>query len=62
VSPRRIVIGTCLIALAAAGTSSAFADGVTKKHHNEVCLVLAQDDNGDVTKDFCVTWPGVDTQ
>lgn len=58
-SPRRVIIGTCLIALAAAGTSSAFADGgISKKHHNELCLVLAQDDSGDVTKDFCVTWPG----
>ena len=57
-SPRRAVIGSCLIAFVAAGTVPALADDVTKKPRNEICIVLAQDDNGDTTKDFCVNWPG----
>ena len=59
-SPRRVVIGVTLLAFVAGGAGgagSAFADGLTR-HHNELCVVLAQDDNGDVTKDFCITWPG----
>jgi hypothetical protein len=58
VSPRRIVIGSCLIAFVAAGAVPALAGDLTKRPRNEVCLVLAQDDDGDVTKDLCVTWPG----
>ena len=57
-SPRRVVIGTCLLALVAGGTGTALADDLTRHPRNELCIVLAQDDNGDVTKDFCVTWPG----
>jgi hypothetical protein len=58
VSPRRIVIGTCLVAFVAAGTGSALAGGIERHPRNELCVVLAQDDDGNVTKDFCVTWPG----
>ena len=57
-SARRVVIGLTLFAFAAGGAGTAFADGLTRHPHNELCVVLAQDDNGDVTKDFCVTWPG----
>jgi hypothetical protein len=58
VSPRRIVIAVSLLAFAAGSAGAAFADDLTKKPRNEICLVLAQDDNGDVTKDVCVNWPG----
>jgi hypothetical protein len=58
VSPRRLVIGTCLIAVVAGSAGTALAGDVTRHPRNEVCVVLAQDDNGDVTKDFCVNWPG----
>jgi hypothetical protein len=58
VSPRRIVIATCLLAFAAGGTGSALAGDLTKHPRNEICVVLAQNDDGSVTKDFCVNWPG----
>ena len=57
-SPRRVIIGTCLVGVAVAGTVPAMAAGIERHPRNELCVVLAQDDNGNVTKDFCVTWPG----
>lgn len=59
-SPRRLVIGFCLFAFAAGGTGTALAGDITRHPRNELCVVLAQDDNGNVTKDFCVNWPGPD--
>jgi hypothetical protein len=55
---RRLVLLTCLLGFIGASVGTSMAD-VTKRPRNDVCIVLAQDDNGNVTKDLCITWPGV---
>jgi len=63
VSPRRVVVATTLFAFVAGGAGAALADGPIKRHpRNEICIVLAQNDDGSVTKDFCINWPGPQPQ
>jgi hypothetical protein len=56
---RRLVLLTCLLGFVGASAGSALADSNDRRPRNEVCLVLAQDDNGNTTEDFCINWPGV---
>lgn len=57
---RRLVIGLSLLGFVGAGTASALASApaAVDGHHNEICVVIAQDASGSSTKDLCVTWPG----
>jgi hypothetical protein len=53
---RRLVLVTCLLGFLGASVGTSMA-GVVRHPRNDVCIVLAQDDNGNTTQDFCVTWP-----
>lgn len=55
---RRLVLLTCLLGFLGAGVGTSMAS-VIKHPNNDVCLVLAKDDNGNSTEDFCVDWPGI---
>jgi hypothetical protein len=60
---RRLVLITCLLGFVGVGAGNAMADGLHTHHpRNEFCIVLAQDDDGNTTEDFCVNWPGVQQQ
>ena len=54
---RRLVLIAATLTIVGAAAGSAAADSNHGHKRNEVCLVLAQDDNGNSTKDFCITWP-----
>lgn len=55
---RRLVLLTCLLGFLGAGVGTSMAD-IGRRPANNVCVVLAQDANGNTTRDFCVTWPGI---
>ena len=55
---RRLVLLTVMLGLVGASAGTALAS-VDKHHRNEICLVLAKDDSGNTTEDFCVNWPGI---
>lgn len=53
---RRLVLVTCLLAVAGGGIGSAVAANASSTTRQELCLVLAQDPQGNTTKDFCINW------
>jgi hypothetical protein len=61
---RRLVLLSVLLGLVGASAGTAFASASVdhRKPRNEVCVVLAQDDNGNVTQDYCVNWPSITNQ
>jgi len=56
---RRLILATCLLGMIGGTAGAALADGPVKRQPHQICLVLAKDDSGAHTQDYCVDWTGV---
>jgi hypothetical protein len=54
---KRLVYAGCLLAFAGAGVGSTIVATAAPRADHVICVVFAQDPNGNKTEDLCVNYP-----